>query len=549
VGALHWKIEKAGFTPVEGRFWWGLQRRVKLHAAADTPRAMVYAPGGTLALGTGPLPNVQPFWIDRDEVTNAAFKSFVDAGGYRDRRWWKEEIVRDGRSLSWDDAVSLFVDRTGRPGPATWEGGSYPPGRADYPVGGLSWYEAAAFAEFSGRSLPLVHQWRFAGGPGNLRDDVRLANIAGSGPLAVSALRDLGPHGTYGLAGNIKEWCWNAVDGQRYIMGGGWHEPPYMAVAPDARPPLDRAETNGVRLVKHISAPTAGDLAEVRILPQHFPRPAPVSDDVFAAYRRFYSYEDHPLDVRAEALAETDEWIQERVSIAAAYGQERIPVQILKPRNAAPPYQAVIWFPGTYSLQLGEAERMTLSYYFDFVVKSGRAVVMPDFQGMYSRRRALPATARQPDSDAYREHLIQSAKDLNRTFDYLATRGDMDRNKVVFYVFSAGGATLPVPAMEPRLAGLIFLSAGLPRRAFPPEIEPANFAPRIKMPVLLLGGRHDYMAPMEASQKPLFDLLGTPPSAKRHVIFESGHVPDRIAVIREVLGWLDRTLGLPTPKQ
>jgi dienelactone hydrolase len=192
---------------------------------------------------------------------------------------------------------------------------------------------------------------------------------------------------------------------------------------------------------------------------------------------------------------------------------------------------------------------MTLSYYFDFVVKSGRAVVMPDFQGMYSRRRATPATARQADSDAYREQVIQSAKDLNRTFDYLATRGDVDRNKVVFYVFSAGGATVPVPAMEPRLAGLIFLSAGLPRRAFPPEIEPANFAPRIKMPVLLLGGRYDYMAPMEVAQKPLFNLLGTPASAKRHVIFESGHVPERIAVIREVLGWLDRTLGPPTPVQ
>jgi hypothetical protein len=43
---------------------------------------------------------------------------------------------------------------------------------------------------------------------------------------------------------------------------------------------------------------------------------------------------------------------------------------------------------------------------------------------------------------------------------------------------------------------------------------------------------------------PLFKLLGTPAEHKRHVVFEgAGHVPPRIEVIRETLGWLDRYLG------
>lgn len=54
----------------------------------------------------------------------------------------------------------------------------------------------------------------------------------------------------------------------------------------------------------------------------------------------------------------------------------------------------------------------------------------------------------------------------------------------------------------------------------------------------------DFDFPVESSQLPLFRLLGTPAEHKRHVIFEdAGHVPPRLDVIREILGWLDRYLG------
>ena len=91
------------------------------------------------------------FWIDRFEVTNRQFQAFLDAGGYRDRRYWKQPILEQGKALAWDDAMKAFHDRTGKPGPATWEGGHYPPDQGDYPVRGVSWYQAAAFAEFAGK--------------------------------------------------------------------------------------------------------------------------------------------------------------------------------------------------------------------------------------------------------------------------------------------------------------------------------------------------------------------------------------------------------------
>ena len=47
-----------------------------------------------------------------------------------------------------------FQDKTGRPGPSTWELGMYPDGQDDWPVNGVSWYEAAAYAAYADRQLP-----------------------------------------------------------------------------------------------------------------------------------------------------------------------------------------------------------------------------------------------------------------------------------------------------------------------------------------------------------------------------------------------------------
>ena len=50
-------------------------------------------------------------------------------------------------------------DLTGRPGPAGWQLGTFPEGAQNLPVAGVSWYEAAAYANFVGKSLPTVQEW------------------------------------------------------------------------------------------------------------------------------------------------------------------------------------------------------------------------------------------------------------------------------------------------------------------------------------------------------------------------------------------------------
>jgi hypothetical protein len=60
----------------------------------------------------------------------------------------------------------------------------------------------------------------------------------------------------------------------------------------------------------------------------------------------------------------------------------------------------------------------------------------------------------------------------------------------------------------------------------------------------MIGGRYDFIQPLETNQMPLFRLLGASEKDKRLALFDTGHVvwpgPE---MIKEVLDWLDRYLG------
>ena len=214
--------------------------------APTLPPGMVEVSGGLYDLLSPvllELPPVElgPFLIDKYEATNRQFKEFVQAGGYRDQRYWQEPFLRDGRRVPWDDGMAQFVDRTGRPGPATWEGGDYPGGRADEPVGGLSWYEAAAFARFQGKSLPSIYHWYKASGTPAASWVVPYSNYGQQGPAPVGMLGGISEYGAYDMAGNVREWCLNDSEGQRYILGGGWSDAEYLFHRPFALSPWDRS--------------------------------------------------------------------------------------------------------------------------------------------------------------------------------------------------------------------------------------------------------------------------------------------------------------------
>ncbi len=110
-----------------------------------------------------------------------------------------------------------------------------------------------------------------------------------------------------------------------------------------------------------------------------------------------------------------------------------------------------------------------------------------------------------------------------------------------------GGQMGPVMiAPEKRFKAAIFLLGGICACRRHPASDPANFAPRVKVPTLMLNGREDSLFPYETAQKPLFRLLGIPEPHKRHTLFPGEHcIPweYREQYHQEIVKWLDEYLG------
>jgi cephalosporin-C deacetylase-like acetyl esterase len=504
---------------------------------------MVRIPGGRYQLRVAAPVELQDYWIDKYEVTNKRFKDFVDQGGYRWREFWKQAFVKDGQILSWEQAMAEFRDATGRSGPSTWELGTYPEGRADFPVGGVSWYEAAAYAEFAGKDLPTIYHWTKAAGFGIFSDILRLSNFSGTGPVQVGTYQGLGPFGTYDMAGNVKEWCWNQTGAKRYILGGAWDDPSYIFLDMIAQSPFDRSVTYGFRCVKYPSPLSEVLTAPIERLLRDYTKEKPASDDVFQIYKSIYSYDRTELKPLIESVEETSElWRKEKISFNAAYANERVTAYLFLPKNATPPYQTVVYFPGSNAFALTSSQDLW-TWYLDFVIRSGRAVLHPIYQGTYERRRFPNLSVGDPPN-VWRDVVIQCSKDLGRSVDYLETRKEIDGGRLAYYGLSRGAALGPImTAMEPRLKASVLLAGGFYASKLPPEVDPFHFAPRVRVPVLMVNGRQDFIFPVETSQIPCFHLLGTPEKDKRYVLLEGGHALPRNQVIKEILDWLDRYLG------
>ena len=135
-------------------------------------------------------------------------------------------------------------------------------------------------------------------------------------------------------------------------------------------------------------------------------------------------------------------------------------------------------------------------------------------------------------------------KDYRRTLDYLSTRPDVDTTKFAYFGFSWGGYMGGIiPAVEPRVRTSVLYVAGLTMERGRPEVEPVNYLPRIRTPVLMLNGKYDFFFPSETSQEPFFRTSWHPATDKRWIVYEGGHDVPRTQLIGESLAWLDKYLG------
>ncbi len=562
-GVFEWRIEKAGFEPLAVlrattvRYLPGITGGIDLSPAGAWPPGMVpvEVPSEGMSLTIAGFDYNQgfqapAFFLDRREVTNAEFKAFVDAGGYDRPEFWTEPFILDGQTLDRTTAMALFRDRTGRPGPAGWQAGAPPVGEEDRPVTGVSWFESAAYAAFVGKRLPTIRHWAHAARP-DVGDAVtRTSNFGGAGPLPVTATRGLGPYGTVDMAGNVKEWAWNDTGGgTRYLLGGAWNEPAYQFLYSDSRSPFDRSDTNGFRCMKDGDQPAPVELtAPISPPSRSYAAETPVADPVYGLYADRYVYDRTPLDARVDSSRDASPyWRHEVVTIAAAYGGERLPVHLFLPKNVAPPFQTVLFFPGSGAIRTPSSANASLEASFDFVLMSGRAVAYPIYKYTYERGDPKVNSSWPVPTRAYATWVQQLVFDARRALDYLVTRPDVDADRMAYLGVSWGARLAPITvAVDERIRAGILVMGGLGSGTPLAEADPFHFAPRVRVPILMLNGDQDFIFPLQTTQRPLFELFGAPATDKRHVLYPGGHeifATKRSQIMAEVIGWLDRYLG------
>jgi iron(II)-dependent oxidoreductase len=195
-----------------------------------TESAMVRFPGGRATIGTDdraaaydnerPRHAVElaPFWIDVTPVSNGAFATFVEAGGYDDQRLWSAEGWR------WLTESGVRAPKYWHRSPAGWRTRTMDLDRPldpARPVCHVCYYEAEAYARFVGKRLPTEMEWEAAATwdarEGRARrfpwgDDAATPAHANLDQLTFDTApigtydANVSPIGCYGMIGDVWEW-------------------------------------------------------------------------------------------------------------------------------------------------------------------------------------------------------------------------------------------------------------------------------------------------------------------------------------------------------
>lgn len=237
---------------------------------------MVLIPGGVFDMGGDndqasedeyPKHKVQvdAFYMDITEVTNAQFRKFVEATGYlttaeRKPDWEELKKTLPPGTPKPPDSVLVAASLVFKPanGPvdlnnysqwwgwvqgANWQHpqgpGSTIEGKENYPVVHVSWDDAQAYCKWSGKRLPTEAEWEFAA-RGGLTDNIYpwgnehinkglpkanswegkfpYLNEKKDGYITAAPVKSFAPngYGLYDMAGNVWEWCSDWYDHDYY---------------------------------------------------------------------------------------------------------------------------------------------------------------------------------------------------------------------------------------------------------------------------------------------------------------------------------------------
>ena len=134
------------------------------------------------------------YWIDRHPVTCKQYSQFITAGGYQQRKYWSE--------AGWQWLQQNPVNQ-----PLYWSNHA---DWLDHPVSGVSYYEAAAYANFVHKRLPTEAEWEKAALGASLNSNH--SRLIGH-TTPVNTYSEVSEYGCQDMLGNVWEWTASWFDG------------------------------------------------------------------------------------------------------------------------------------------------------------------------------------------------------------------------------------------------------------------------------------------------------------------------------------------------
>jgi formylglycine-generating enzyme required for sulfatase activity len=545
----------------------GIQIDLEMVPADEAPPGMVYVPGGPYTLVSPDLQGgfeaaLDGYFFDRFEVTNAAYREFVAAGGYARRELWPSTIVVDSDTLPFEDVRTRFADRTGLPGPRGWSSQLPPDGLDQHPVTGVSWYEATAYCAFRETSLPSIFQWEKAARDGRTSQfgvvmpwglatatgepDLVRANMDGRGTAPVDAHpAGIGPYGAYALAGNVKEWLDNPAAEGRTWTGGSWEDPPYIFSEVGIADPGWASGSLGFRCarVRATDARRTRDQGSFALaLDEQTPTYEPLGPEALPGLLSHYRYDPRPLDAGVVDRTETSDWVRELVRYAGPQA-DTVLGYLWLPKSTPAPHQVILVVPAADAF-FGTPLDQMVEGRLGGLIRSGRAIFAVLLKGVIGRPFPPDYVVPEPPSVGFRDLMVRHAIEIRLGIDYLEQRPDIDADRLAYAGISFGaGSRLVFAAIDDRYDAVVFIGGGIDERVKPtlPEADNVNFAPYIEAPTLLLNGRQDEEHPWLTRALPLWNLLSEPKELA--LVDGAGHVPPAEVLIPTIDRFLDETLG------
>ena len=478
---------------------------------------------------------IKPFYMDKYEVSNKDYKEFVDANGYYREEFWPIDLMYEGEPISFNDVKTTFVDKANFPSPKDWYQGTYENGKELYPVSGISWYEAYAYAKFRNMSLPSVAEWFYAFDRNRPERALKNANINSYNYTKSRIESDSeNNNGIFDMAGNVREWVSNNIkdENSRGILGGSFVDDTYVPFEFYSQNAWNRSSYNGIRLVKKIESDNSGEIFYKREKLRNFYENYRTTEKEWDLIESLFMYDKNNINFEhLETSKVTDQEFYCRSSNITS-SNFTMPVHHLLSDPEIKSKKALIYFPGSNALL---RDKITYPTWMTEMVNSGVDVIFPEYLSTYSRQDGIVTDIGNTTMN-YRDHLITWVKEVRYAVDYAIQNGYEPH---YFGVSWGGQVGVNILAIEDRFKTGILYVGGISLDNVREEIQPEKYAARIKTPTLLLNGRYDFYFPYQSSQLPLFNLMNLDNNSKRHVVVDYAHYVPTHIVREETLEWIN----------